>query len=99
MGRFLSRKPGIINKSRVYALLFFDVEIREDSCTKNCPFKEFYFNTIGKAKELPTLIERRNAVNKVILKNEEILNLYNNLIFIKNHIISYEKESSVGWLF
>ena len=73
----------------------FDVEIREDSCTKNCPFKEFYFNTIGKAKELPTLIERRNAVNKVILKNEEILNLYNNLIFIKNHILSYEKEYQI----
>ena len=73
----------------------FDVELNENSCSKNCPFKEFYFSTVGKIKELPKLIEQRNSINKSILKNEELLNLYNNLIFIKNHILSYEKEYQI----
>ena len=69
------------------------IEINDKSCTKECPFKEFYYQTIGKIKELPHLIEKRNKVNKDIIKNEELFNLYNNLLFIKNHIESFEYEN------
>lgn len=69
------------------------LEIDENSCTKDCPFRDFYMQTIGKRKDLPSLIEDRNKINKEISKNEELFNLYNNLIFIKNHILSYESHS------
>src|SRR5699024_9315176 len=38
------------------------------------------------------LLEERNKLNKEILKSEELFNLYNNLTFIKNHILSYESN-------
>lgn len=71
------------------------MEINENSCTKDCPFKEFYMKTAGKVKDLPNLIEERNNIYKEITKNEELFNLYNNLVFIKNHIMSYEAKISL----
>lgn len=68
------------------------IEISENKCTKDCPFREFYMKTAGKIKDLPNLIEERNRINKEIIKSEELFNLYNNLVFIKNHIISYEAK-------
>lgn len=72
-----------------------DVEIDDNSCTKNCPYREFYLQTIGKKKNLDKLIEERNAINKEITKCEELFNLYNNLTFIKNHILSYDEEFKI----
>ena len=69
-----------------------DIEINENSCSKDCPFRDFYMQTIGKKKDLPRLLEERNKLNKEILKSEELFNLYNNLTFIKNHILSYESN-------
>lgn len=72
-----------------------NIEINENSCNKDCPFKDFYMQTIGKKKDLPKLIEERNNLNKEILKSEELFNLYNNLTFIKNHILSYESNGKL----
>ena len=69
-----------------------NIEINENSCSKDCPFRDFYMQTIGKKKDLPRLLEERNKLNKEILKSEELFNLYNNLTFIKNHILSYESN-------
>ena len=71
------------------------IHIDDNSCTKDCPYREFYLQTIGKKKNLNKIIETRNEVNKEILKYEELYNLYNNLIFIKNHISSYEQKGSI----
>ena len=75
----------------------FDLDLGEDSCTKDCPYKQFYLQTIGKKNNLNHLIEERNKLNKEILKYEEIFNLYNNIIFIKNHILSYEDTQFVPY--
>lgn len=58
-----------------------NIEINENSCSKDCPFRDFYMQTIGKKKDLPRLLEERNKLNKEILKSEELFNLYNNLPF------------------
>lgn len=71
------------------------MEINENSCTRDCPFRDFYMQTIGRRKDLPNLIEERNKINKEIAKNEELFNLYNNLIFIKNHVLSYESQNKI----
>ena len=73
----------------------FDVEIGDNACHKDCPYKQFYLQTIGKKNNLNKYIEERNKVNKEILKYEELYNLYNTLIFIKNHIDSFESDSII----
>lgn len=73
----------------------FNIDLGDDKCTKDCPYKQFYLQTIGKKNNLNKYIEQRNAVNKEILRYEELYNLYNNLIFIKNHIDSYEHEFQI----
>ena len=75
----------------------FDLDLGDDKCTKDCPYKQFYLQTIGKKNNLNHLIEERNKLNKEILKYEEIFNLYNNIIFIKNHISSYEGKQFVPY--
>ena len=75
--------------------LDFDVNINENSCTKDCPYREFYLQTVGKKNNLNKYIEERNKVNKEILKYEELFNLYNNLVFIKNHILSFEESYQI----
>lgn len=77
----------------------FDLELGEDSCTEDCPYKQFYLQTIGKKSKLNQFIDERNRLNKEILKYEELFNLYNNLIFIKNHIVSYESKHFVPYDF
>ena len=66
--------------------LEFDIEIDEYSCTKDCPYREFYMKTMGKKKDLPNLIEKRNQIIKEMNKSEELYNLYTTLCFIKEHI-------------
>ena len=61
-----------------------DIDLGDNKCTKDCPYKQFYLQTAGKRKNLNKYIEERNIVNKEILKHEELFNLYNNLIFVKN---------------
>ena len=73
----------------------FDIELGEYSCSKDCPYKQFYLQTIGKKNNLKKYIEERNILNKEILRYEELYNLYNSLIFIKNHIESYEHEFQI----
>ena len=73
----------------------FDIELGEYSCSKDCPYKQFYLQTIGKKNNLNKYIEERNILNKEILRYEELYNLYNSLIFIKNHIESYEHEFQI----
>lgn len=68
-----------------------NIIIDDNKCTKDCPYREFYLQTIGKKKNLNNLIEKRNEINKEIMKCEELFNLYNKLIFIKNHILSYDE--------
>ena len=75
----------------------FDLDLGDDKCTKDCPYKQFYLQTIGKKNNLNHLIEERNKVNKEILKYEEIFNLYNTILFIKNHISSYEDKQFVPY--
>jgi DNA repair exonuclease SbcCD ATPase subunit len=75
----------------------FDLDLGDDKCTKDCPYKQFYLQTIGRKNNLNHLIEERNKLNKEILKYEEIFNLYNNIIFIKNHISSYEGKQFVPY--
>ena len=70
-----------------------DLDLDPNLCSKDCPFKAFYMETIGKRKELPKLIETKNELSKEITKVEELFNLYNSLIFIKNHIDSFKSES------
>ena len=70
--------------------LDFNIDIDDNSCTKDCPYREFYLQTVGKRNNLNKYIEERNKINKEIVKYEELFNLYNSLIFIKNHILSYE---------
>ncbi len=71
-----------------------DYEIIEDNlCTEDCPYRQFYMETVGKRNNLNKYIEERNKVNKAILKYEEMFNLYNNLIFIKNHILTYTENN------
>ena len=74
--------------------LDFNMEIDDNSCTKDCPYREFYLQTIGKKNNLNQYIEERNKVYKEITRYEELYNLYNSLIFIKNHILSYESTCS-----
>jgi len=73
----------------------FDVEIGDNKCTEDCPYKQFYLQTIGKKNNLNKYIEERNRINKEILRYEELFNLYNNLVFIKNHIETYEHEYQI----
>ena len=75
----------------------FDLDLGDDKCAKDCPYKQFYLQTIGKKNNLNHLIEERNKLNKEILKYEEIFNLYNTIIFIKNHISSYEDKQFVPY--
>lgn len=75
--------------------LDFPVEIQNDFCTRDCPYKDFYTQTLGKKKNLPNLIEVRNNLLKNISKNEELFNLYNSLLFIKNHIETFEISHSL----
>ena len=73
----------------------FNIDIDDNSCTKDCPYREFYLQTVGKRNNLNKYIEERNKINKEIVKYEELFNLYNSLIFIKNHILSYECSCSL----
>lgn len=73
----------------------FNFEIGDNRCTEDCPYKQFYLQTIGKKKNLTKFIEERNKVNKEILQAEELYNLYNNLLFIKKHIESYEHDYQI----
>lgn len=73
----------------------FNFEIGDNRCTEDCPYKQFYLQTIGKKKNLTKFIEERNKINKEILQAEELYNLYNNLIFIKKHIESYEHDYQI----
>ena len=75
----------------------FDLDLGDDKCTKDCPYKQFYIQTIGRKNNLNNLIEERNKLNKEILKYEEVFNLYNNVIFIKNRIISYEEKQFIPY--
>lgn len=72
-----------------------NINIDENACTKDCPYREFYLQTVGKKNNLNKLIEERNNINKEITKCEELFNLYNSLLFIKNHILSYEEENRI----
>ena len=72
-----------------------NIEIGDDKCTKDCPYKQFYLETIGKKNNLNKLIEERNMINKELVKYEELFNLYNNIVFIKNHILSYEQVALI----
>jgi DNA repair exonuclease SbcCD ATPase subunit len=73
----------------------FDINIDDNLCTKDCPYKQFYLQTIGKKNNLNKLIEERNKINKELVKYEELFNLYNSIIFLKNHILSYEHSSLI----
>ena len=73
----------------------FDIDLGDDKCTKDCPYKQFYLQTMGKKNNIDKYIKERNIINKEILRYEELFNLYNNLIFIKNHIESYEHEFQI----
>ena len=73
----------------------FDIELGDNKCTEDCPYKQFYLQTIGKKNNLNKFIEERNAINKEILRYEELFNLYNTLVFIKNHVESYEQEFQI----
>ena len=73
----------------------FDLDIGDNYCTSDCPYKRFYLETIGKKNNINKYIEERNQVNKEILKHEELFNLYNNLIFIRDHIMSYVHEFQI----
>lgn len=75
--------------------LDFNIDIDENSCTKDCPYREFYIQTIGKKNNLNKYIEERNKINIEIVKYEELFNLYNRLLFIKNHILSYEEKCNI----
>ena len=70
-----------------------DIDIGDNQCTEDCPYKKFYLQTVGKRNNLNKFIEERNKINKEILKYEELFNLYNNLIFIKNHLMSYIEDN------
>ena len=72
-----------------------DINLGDNKCTVDCPYKQFYLQTIGKKNNLSNYIEERNKINKQILQIEELYNLYNNLIFIKKHIESYEHEFQI----
>jgi DNA repair exonuclease SbcCD ATPase subunit len=72
-----------------------NINIDENACIKDCPYREFYLQTVGKKNNLNKLIEERNNINKEITKCEELFNLYNSLLFIKNHILSYEEENRI----
>jgi DNA repair exonuclease SbcCD ATPase subunit len=73
----------------------FDIDIKDNACVKDCPYKQFYLQTIGKKNNLNKYIEERNKLNKEITRYEELYNLYNNLIFIKNHIMSYDNTCAI----
>jgi len=73
----------------------FDIDLGDDNCTKDCPYKKFYLQTVGKRNNLEKYIEERNKINKEILRYEDLYNLYNNIVFIKNHILSYEHEYQI----
>ena len=75
--------------------LDFNIDLDDNRCTEDCPYKQFYLQTAGKKNNLNKYIEERNRINKEILRYEELYNLYNNIIFIKNHILSYEKEFQI----
>ena len=70
-----------------------DIDIGDNQCTEDCPYKKFYLQTVGKRNNLNKFIEERNKINKEIIKYEELFNLYNNLIFIKNHLMSYIEDN------
>lgn len=70
----------------------FDIDITENACVKDCPYRQFYLQTIGKKNNLNKFIEERNILNKEIVRYEELYDLYNNLTFIKNHIMTYDNN-------
>ena len=73
----------------------YDINLDDNLCTRDCPYKQFYIQTVGKKNNLNNLIEERNKINKELVKYEELFNLYDNIIFIKNHIMSYEQISII----
>ena len=73
----------------------YDINLDDDLCTRDCPYKQFYIQTVGKKNNLNNLIEERNKINKELVKYEELFNLYDNITFIKNHIMSYEQISII----
>lgn len=77
----------------------FHADMNEFICSKDCPFREFYMQTVGRKKDLPSLIENRNKLLKDISKNEELFNLYNSLTFIKNHILSFESHGNIPFIY
>lgn len=72
-----------------------NIDLGDNKCTADCPYKHFYLQTVGKKNNLNKFIEERNKLNIQILQVEELYNLYNNLIFIKKHIESYEHEFQI----
>lgn len=60
--------------------------IPENTCSKNCPFKDFYYKIIGRRNNLGKLIEDRNKINKELSSCEDLYNLYNAVNEIKRHI-------------
>ena len=73
----------------------YNINLDDNLCTKECPYKQFYMETVGKKNNLNNLIEERNKINKELVRYEELFNLYNNIIFIKNHIMSYEHIANI----
>jgi DNA repair exonuclease SbcCD ATPase subunit len=73
----------------------YDINLDDNLCTRDCPYKQFYIQIVGKKNNLNNLIEERNKINKELVKYEELFNLYDNIIFIKNHIMSYEQLSII----
>jgi DNA repair exonuclease SbcCD ATPase subunit len=73
----------------------YDINLDDNLCTRDCPYKQFYIQIVGKKNNLNNLIEERNKINKELVKYEELFNLYDNIIFIKNHIMSYEQISII----
>lgn len=64
--------------------------IPEDSCSKSCPYKEFYYKIVNRKNNLGKLIEERNRLNKDMSNCEDLYNLYNALNEIKKHIDEFK---------
>ena len=64
--------------------------IPENSCTKSCPYKEFYYKIINRKNNLGKLIEEKNKISKDINSCEDLYNLYNALIEIQKHVNEFK---------
>ena len=64
--------------------------IPDTTCSKDCPFKEFYYKVIGRRNNLGKLIEDRNKISKELSSCEDLYNLHNALTEIIKHIDEFK---------